>query len=95
MLTPAEFRELFLLDPAVVFLNHGSFGAVPRPVFEEQERLRARAFEAALWDGYRIEVPVERHRQPYRRPAVGAGVHDRRRLSCPRRGTGGEILAAS
>jgi len=38
--TPAEFRDLFLLDPSVIFLNHGSFGAVPRPVFEEQERLR-------------------------------------------------------
>ena len=40
MLEPAEFRDVFMLDPSVIFLNHGSFGAVPRPVFEEQERLR-------------------------------------------------------
>jgi isopenicillin-N epimerase len=27
-------RELFLLDPGVVYLNHGAFGACPRPVFD-------------------------------------------------------------
>jgi isopenicillin-N epimerase len=26
-------RKHFLLDPSIIFLNHGSFGATPRPVF--------------------------------------------------------------
>jgi len=35
---PETLREEFLLDPEVVFLNHGAFGACPKPVFAEYQR---------------------------------------------------------
>jgi isopenicillin-N epimerase len=35
-------KTLFLLDPDVVFLNHGSFGACPRPVFEVYQQWQRR-----------------------------------------------------
>jgi isopenicillin-N epimerase len=33
-----SLRDDMLLDPSVTFLNNGSFGAMPRPVFEEYQR---------------------------------------------------------
>ena len=33
-------REHFLLDPDLIFLNHGSFGACPRVVIEAQHRIQ-------------------------------------------------------
>ena len=33
-LSMLNLEQLFLLDPSIIYLNHGSFGASPKPVFE-------------------------------------------------------------
>lgn len=37
----SDFRDLWALDWSVTHLNHGAFGATPRPVLEAQDRVRA------------------------------------------------------
>ncbi len=38
----SSLKEHFLLDPNIVFLNHGSFGAAPKPVFEAYQNWQLR-----------------------------------------------------
>lgn len=35
-----ELKSLFLLDPKITFLNFGSFGACPKPIFEEYQKIQ-------------------------------------------------------
>ncbi|NUS51425.1 MAG: aminotransferase class V-fold PLP-dependent enzyme [Nocardioidaceae bacterium] len=49
-------RDAFQLDPSVVHLNHGSFGAVPRVVAEAQQRVRDGA-EANPMRFFRVDSP--------------------------------------
>lgn len=51
-----ELRALWTLDPTVTFLNHGSFGATPRPVLDAQARYRdAMEREPVAFLGRRLE----------------------------------------
>jgi isopenicillin-N epimerase len=49
-------RDAFSLDPSITHLNHGSFGAVPRVVAEQQQRVRERA-ESNPMRFFRVESP--------------------------------------
>ena len=61
----AALRPLWPLDPAVIHLNHGSFGATPKIVLEAQDAIRLE-IEANpsrfLWDSLedRLAGAIER-----------------------------------
>jgi isopenicillin-N epimerase len=62
--TPEQLREYFLLNPDVAFLNHGSFGACPKPVFDVyQAWQRQLEWEPVRFVGHRQEVLLDAARQ--------------------------------
>jgi len=51
-----NFQDQFLLNPAITFLNFGSFGATPKPIFENyqhwQKVLEAEPVQFIAFDGF-------------------------------------------
>jgi selenocysteine lyase/cysteine desulfurase len=69
-------RGEFLLDPEVVFLNHGSFGACPRPVFERyQAWQRELELQPVEFLGRRVRDLLTEARAPLA-DYLGVGVDD-------------------
>ncbi|HTI28868.1 MAG TPA: aminotransferase class V-fold PLP-dependent enzyme [Methylomirabilota bacterium] len=67
---PSEFAEHWTLDPAIAFLNHGSFGAAPRPVLAAQQAWRERMeAEPVRFFSHELEPALDRART-----ALGAFV---------------------
>jgi isopenicillin-N epimerase len=60
---PSEFARHWMLDPAIAFLNHGTFGATPRPVLAAQQGWRDRMeAEPVLFFSHDLEPELDRAR---------------------------------
>ena len=77
----ATLRAHWTLDPAVRFLNHGSFGACPRAVLDVQSALRAELErEPVLFMGREIEARVDAAKQALA-SFIGCDPHDLARIA--------------
>ncbi len=67
---PSEFASQWTLDPAIAFLNHGSYGAAPRPVLAAQQAWRDQMeAEPVLFFSHDLEPAMDAARN-----ALGAFV---------------------
>ncbi len=71
-----EYQKFWLLDPEIVFLNHGAFGACPIPVLEVQKQWRERLEREPLrFFGREWEGAIDRARRELSE-FVGADADD-------------------
>ncbi|MFN8382929.1 MAG: aminotransferase class V-fold PLP-dependent enzyme [Anaerolineales bacterium] len=60
----SNVKQHFLLDPSVIFLNHGSFGATPKPVFEAYQNWQLRLErQPVLFLGRELDGLLQNSRQ--------------------------------
>ncbi|GAB4379027.1 MAG: aminotransferase class V-fold PLP-dependent enzyme [Elainellaceae cyanobacterium] len=60
----SPYRQFWALDPAITFLNHGSFGACPIPVLEKQSQLRSQLeAEPVRFFALELEALLDQARQ--------------------------------
>ena len=55
-----EARRLWALDPDLLFLNHGSFGAVPIPILERAAEMRRELEGNPVREVWRQGLPAVR-----------------------------------
>lgn len=71
-----SLRQYFQLDPDVVFLNHGSFGATPRPVFDVYQEWQRRIERQPVRFFQEEAVPALRTARMALAAYVGARAED-------------------
>lgn len=60
-----SWKSIFMLNPSIHFLNHGSFGATPRPVFEAYQTWQRRLeSQPVLFLGREMTALDQQARQP-------------------------------
>lgn len=69
-------RDQFLLDPDIIFLNHGSFGACPREVFEAQQAWQLEMEKNPVAFLGRRSAELLRHARERLGETIGARVDD-------------------
>jgi len=86
-----DLKSHFLLDPEIAFLNHGSFGACPRPVFEAYQRYQRELEREPVDFLQRTFPPMMRAARGSLARFLGCGADD---VSFVRNATYGMNLAA-
>ncbi|NQS92226.1 MAG: aminotransferase class V-fold PLP-dependent enzyme [Chloroflexi bacterium] len=88
-----DLRSLFTLDPAVIFLNHGSFGATPRPVMEVYQDWQHRLEEQPVH--FLVHETPEHFRQARQQLSEYLGVNPGNLVFVPNATFGVNVVARS